>query len=176
MACCNKHCCGSINRCCRCVSPFDRCGNLIQNTIDTSPTFVPVSRSTLTNLINYAFFVNDGVTLTGDTIIPLTTNVLNGTEISISNNEVNLVAGNYEVNYSVNITSNVEDDVNAVYLSLNGTEVPYTRSQATNNNLNIIHLSGVAIIKVSGLSTLTINYLGEEATLNNVRLTVKKLA
>lgn len=53
--CCNRCCCGSINRCCTCVSPFDRCGNLHIPSNSTFTTITPLNPTSINTTPNIVY-------------------------------------------------------------------------------------------------------------------------
>lgn len=178
MACCNKHCCGSINRCCKCVSTFDRCGNLHTNPDFTPPTFNQPTTSTLSNIRNYAYLINSSISLDGDGEILLAPNLVNGNNISISGNVINLKRGNYEIIFSANITPSVSsDNTSTILLELNGENLDNSMSTITNLDTRTQNISGNIIVGLYTDSTLKLKYIGTDSiTIDNVRLTIKMLA
>lgn len=176
MACCRHCCCGSINRCCVCVSPFDRCGNLVVTQDFVPPTFIQPP-NTLSNARNYAFLTNSSVTMSANGTIPVSVTIINGTNITVSSPNINLASGNYEVIYSLNATPTTTGLADGnVSLQLNGTTVANSTVTNSYDDTNTIAFSGNVIVSVGSNSTLTLFYSGGvPVNLTNVKITIKQL-
>ena len=178
MACCRCRncCCGSINCCSVCVSPFDRCGNLVVTPEIVPPTIIQPP-NTLSNVKNYAFLINPSVTLSASGNIPLTVTLLNGTNITVSSPNINLKQGNYEVIYSLNSTPTTTSLANGeLSLLLNGSTVANSTVVNSYNNTNTVAFSGNVIVNAGNNSTLTLYYDGGvPVNLTDVKVTIKQL-